>query len=90
MAKLPEIVPITDLRQDAAAVVERVRRGPDPLVITQRGRAAVVMVSAEAYEKGEEERRLLRRLLLGEREIRKGKGRDLDEVLSEADEILSR
>lgn len=90
MPKLPGIIPVTDLRQDAANVIERVRRNNEPLVITQRGRAAVVMVSAEAYEKSEEERRLLHRLLLGEREIRKGKGHELDDVLADADEILSR
>lgn len=90
MAKLPGIIPVTDLRQDAAAVIERVRRSSEPLVITQRGRAAAVMISAESFERGEEERRLLRRLLLGEREIRKGKGHDLADVLADADDLLSR
>ncbi len=90
MAKLPGIVPITDLRQDAAAVVERARKSAQPVVITQRGRASVVLVSAEAYEKSEAEMRLLKRLLLGEREVRKGKGFDLEDVLLDADELLSR
>lgn len=90
MAKLPGIVPITDLRQDAAAIVARARKSSQPVVITQRGRAAVVLVSAEAYEKSEAEMRLLKRLLLGEREVRKGKGCDLEDVLLDADELLSR
>lgn len=88
MAKVPAIIPITDLRQDAARALDRVRRSRDPVVITQRGRAAAVMLSIEAYEHGERERQILRLLAAGEREIGKGKGRDLATVLAEADQLL--
>ena len=89
MPKIPDIVPITDLRQDAAAVLARVRKSAQPIVITQRGRAAAVMVSAESYARSESERQILRLLARGEREIAKGKGYDLDSVLAEADELLA-
>lgn len=89
MPKLPDIVPITDLRQDAAAVLARVRKSTQPVVITQRGRAAAVLVSAETYERGESERQILRLLARGEREIARGKGHDLESVLAEADELLA-
>jgi prevent-host-death family protein len=88
MAKLPQIVPITDLRQDAAAVLDRVKDSAQPVVITQRGRAAAVLLSPEMYERSEQERQMLRLLARGEREIRKNRGVDLDKVLAEADEIL--
>ena len=88
MRKLPLIVPITDLRQDAAAVLERVRDSGEPVVITQRGRAAAVLLSPEVYERSEQERQMLRRLAQGELEIREDRGLDLDDVLAEADEIL--
>lgn len=89
MAKVPDIVPVTDLRQDAAAALKRVRATNQPLVITQRGRAAAVMVSVEAYERGEHERQILLLLARGEREIRSGKGQGLDAVLAEADRLLA-
>ena len=89
MAKLPAIIPITDLRQDAAAALDRVRRSREPLVITQRGRPAAVMLSVEAYELGERERQILRILAAGEQEVTKGKGRKLAAVLAEADQLLS-
>ena len=88
MPKVPDIIPITDLRQDAAGALARVRRSREPVVITQRGRAAAVMLSMEAYEHGERERQILRILAAGEREIAKGKGRDLTAVLAEADRLL--
>ena len=88
MAKIPNIIPITDLRQDATTIVKRVTASREPLVITQRGRAAAVMVSMEAYEHSQHELELLRLLARGEKEIEAGKGYDLDAVLTEADSLL--
>lgn len=88
MAKVPDIVPISDLRRDAAAVLQRVRRSKGPLVITQRGRATAVVLSVDAYEASEEERRILKALARGDREIQTGKGVSLDALLREADNLL--
>jgi prevent-host-death family protein len=88
MAKIPNIVPITDLRQDATSIVKRVTSSREPLVITQRGRAAAVMVSMEAYEHTQHELEILRLLARGEKEIEAGEGYDLDAVLAEADSLL--
>ena len=88
MAKIPNIVPITDLRQDATSIVKRVATSRRPLIITQRGRAAAVMVSMEAYDHSQHELELLRLLARGEKEIEAGKGYDLGMVLAEADALL--
>jgi prevent-host-death family protein len=88
MAKVPNIIPVTDLRQDAAAALKRCKASRQPMVITQRGRAAAVLLSMEEYERGEHERQLLRLIARGEQEIAAGKGFDLDAVLADADEIL--
>jgi len=89
MAKVPEIIPVSDLRQDAAAVLKRVRTSHEPLIITQRGRAAAVMLSVKSYEQVDYERQLLRQLLRGAREIAAGHGYDLESILAEADSLLS-
>lgn len=44
------IVPITDLQQKTKKYVDRVRSTGVPIVITQRGRAAAVLASAEDFE----------------------------------------
>lgn len=88
MVRIPNIVPITDLRQDATAIVKRVTKSREPLIITQRGRAAAVMVSVADYEHSRQELAILRLLARGEKEINKGKGYALDTVLSDADELL--
>ena len=89
MAKLPQIIPVSDLRQDAAKVLKRVRDSEEPIVITQRGRATAVMMSVEAYDKSEHNKAILSLLVIGEKEIEAGKGHDLDSVLAEADAILA-
>jgi len=88
MGKVPAIIPITDLRQDAAAALKHAKSSRQPVVITQRGRAAAVLLSMEAYERREHECELLHLLARGEREIAAGKGFSLDEVLAEADAFL--
>ena len=88
MAKLPNIVSISDLRQDAAKILKQVRDSREPLVITQRGRAAAVLVSVESYEAAERDKELLRLLARGEKEIEAGEGYDLETVLAEADALL--
>ncbi len=40
MTALPEIIPISDLRQDTAGVIKRVTASKEPVVITQRGRVS--------------------------------------------------
>lgn len=89
MGKLVDIIPVSDLRQDAAKVLKRVRDSREPLVITQRGRAAAVMLSVEAYESSERDKELLRLLAKGEREIEAGEGYDLGSILAEADALLA-
>ncbi len=88
MAKIPNIVPITDLRQDATTIVKRVSTSREPVIITQRGRAAAVMVSMEVYKHSQHELELLRLLARGEKEIEAGKGYDLVMILAEADILL--
>ena len=88
MAKIPNIIPITDLRQDATSIVKRVAASGEPLVITQRGRATAVMVSMETYKHSQHELEILRLLARGEKEIEAGKGYEFDEVLAEADSLL--
>ena len=90
MAQLPKVIPVRDLRQETAAVLKRVQSSEQPIEITQRGRPAAVLLSADAYERGERERHVLRLLVRGEQKITAGIGHDLDDVLADADAILAR
>ncbi|MFN2366023.1 MAG: type II toxin-antitoxin system Phd/YefM family antitoxin [Desulfurivibrionaceae bacterium] len=89
MQKTPQIIPISDLRQNASGVVKKLSSSREPLFITQRGRAAAVMISMKEYECTQHELEILRLLAGGEKEIEAGVGYDLKTVLAEADEMLA-
>ncbi len=88
MSRTPKIIPISDLRQNASDVVKGVSSSGEPVFITQRGRAAAVMVSMRSYEESQREIDILRLLARGEKEIEAGVGYDLKDVLKEADRFL--
>ncbi len=89
MSSLPSIIPISDLRQDTAGIIKRVIASDEPVVITQRGRASAVLVSADAYERTQHENEILRILARGDAEIAAGLGRDADDVMAEARALLA-
>jgi prevent-host-death family protein len=89
MSALPTIIPISDLRQDAAGIIKRVAASDEPVVITQRGRASAVLVSVEAYERVQHENEILRVLTRGDAEIAGGLGRDAEDVMAEARALLA-
>lgn len=84
----PKIVPISDLRQDATNIVKAVTDSREPVFITQRGRAAAVLVSMQRYEQMQQELEMLRLLVKGEKETDAGTGFDMDAVFAEADAML--
>lgn len=88
MSAVPNIVPISDLRQDASAIVKQAAASGEPVFITQRGRASAVLVSTGTYERTQHELEILRILAKGEVEIAAGVGHDLDVVMAEADALL--
>jgi prevent-host-death family protein len=89
MTLLPSIIPISDLRQDTAGVIKRAAASDEPVVITQRGRASAVLVSARSYERTQHELEILRILARGEADIQAGVGYELDDVMADAREFLA-
>lgn len=89
MAAMPSIVPISELRQDASAIIKQASSSGDPVFITQHGRASAVLVSAGAYERTQRELEMLRILAQGEVDIAAGDGVSFEDVIAKADEMLS-
>jgi len=90
MAKSQSTVALSDLERDASATLKRVRKSKRPLIVTERGKAAAVLLSVDVYEKSRQEHEILKLLAKGEREIAAGKGYDLDDVLAQADALLAK
>ncbi|MBI3541039.1 MAG: type II toxin-antitoxin system Phd/YefM family antitoxin [Deltaproteobacteria bacterium] len=47
---MDKIIPISDLQTKTKEVIEGVKRTRDPVIITQRGRPAALVVNYEEYE----------------------------------------
>lgn len=88
MSAMPNIVPISELRQDASSIVKHASATGDPVFITQHGRASAVLLSAGTYERTQRELEILRILAQGEADIQAGVGHDVDVVMVEADALF--
>jgi len=45
-----QIIPISDLQMHAKKYVDQVKKTKEPVLVTQRGRAAAILVDPEIYE----------------------------------------
>jgi prevent-host-death family protein len=88
VGKVPYIIPVSDLRQEAAAILKRVQDSSDPVVVTQRGRPAAVLIGVAEFERGEREREILWTLLRGQQDIAAGRTVDLEDALAELDSLF--
>ena len=90
MNKIPKFIPITDLRQDAAAVLRAIQSGEEPVVIMQRSRSAAVMISVDAYERMIYEREVLGILVMGDKDIKAAKGLSVEQLLAEVADVMGK
>jgi prevent-host-death family protein len=71
--KPSDIAPITELRRDAAALIERAQEQRSPIVITQNGRATAVLQDVESFEQDQRAFALLKLALQGDSDIAAGR-----------------
>lgn len=82
-------IPISKARESFTSIVDDVNKKLDEVVITVNGTPAVIMVSIDEYESLQEtldilsDKKLMKDIRQGEREIKEGKDRDWDEVKKE-------
>ena len=68
-----DIKPVSEFRARAANLIERIRTTRRPLVLTQRGRSAAIILAVEEYEDLVEEVETLRDIRTAEEQIDDGK-----------------
>ncbi|NJM52925.1 MAG: type II toxin-antitoxin system Phd/YefM family antitoxin [Blastocatellia bacterium] len=83
---MKNIIPITDLQRQAGQIIAGLSEMEEPIVITQRGRASAIIISAERYSEIEadlkrlDELELLEMVELSRQEKAEGKTISCDEV----------
>jgi prevent-host-death family protein len=77
MAKIKpsrDIQPVTEFRANAAQFIEQVQSTGEPVILTQHGRSAAVLLDVESYESMMDELALLRDVRTAEEQVAAGKG----------------
>jgi prevent-host-death family protein len=69
-----DIRPLADFRANLAAVVRQVQQTKRPVILTQHGRSAAVLVDAAEYEALLERAELLEDVRVAEAEVASGRG----------------
>ena len=70
-----DIQPVTEFRANTAQFIEQVQETGEPVILTQHGRSAAVLLDVESYESLMDELALLRDVRTAEEQIAAGNGR---------------
>ena len=77
------IRPVADLKNKSSQLLRQVQATGRPILLTQKGKPAAVLVDVKEFADKLASRRLARLLKQAEKEIAEGKGRDIDEFFDE-------
>jgi prevent-host-death family protein len=86
-------IPISDLRQRVADVIDDVQASDEPMVVLQRSRPAAYLVNPDRFERDQAELSALRRALFlnevreAEAEYQSGESRSFDDIDGLLDEL---
>lgn len=85
-----DVQPLSAFRANAAGFLEQIKATKRPLVLTQHGRSAAVVMDVEEYESLVEELEVVRDIRLAKAELARGEGVPHDEVVAELRARLER
>lgn len=77
---LPRLVPLTDMKRQPGKVLDTLRQERAPMVITEHGRAAAVLLDVATYEAMTRRADILKGLEEAERDIAEGRVHSWEEV----------
>lgn len=79
---------LTQFRQNANAVIKEVVETGSPVILTQNGRAAAVVVSPQEWQKIQESLAMLQMVALRRQEVNAGNVVDFDEAMRTVDAMI--
>ena len=75
-----DIQPISDFRSNAATILEQLKKNGRPVVLTQRGKSAAVLLDVRLYQELVDELETLRDIARARAELSSGKGLNLEQA----------
>ena len=88
---MPTVLPVTELQRNTAALTDEAMRKKEPIYLTRRGKAAVVLLDAAEYDREmsyrkaiiEREKSVYAGISRGHDELACGESSSLDETLTQ-------
>ncbi|HEX8320873.1 type II toxin-antitoxin system Phd/YefM family antitoxin [Longimicrobium sp.] len=77
---IEDVRPLSEFRANAAAFVEQVQATHRPIVLTQHGRSAAVLLDVGEYERLTERAEVLEDIRLAEEQVARGEGVEHNEA----------
>ncbi len=77
---LTNLQPVTEVKRRATEIIKELQETHEPLLITQHGRAAAVMMDIESYELMQRRMEIMEAIAQGERDISEGRVVDWEVV----------
>ncbi|MBE0417790.1 MAG: type II toxin-antitoxin system Phd/YefM family antitoxin [Coriobacteriia bacterium] len=77
-----DVLPVTEFRANTSTMLSRLHATKRPVVLTQHGRSAAVVMDVSVYESMLDEIAILRDIRIAEEQIARGEGIPHDEVVA--------
>jgi prevent-host-death family protein len=85
-----DLVPVNEFRANMASWMHQLEESGRPVVLTQRGRAAAVLVEPAMLDEIEESRDIVRRVLRALEDVERGELHEDSDVWAEVEEVITR
>ena len=70
---IPKLTPVTEVKRRATAILHQLRKDHRPVLITEHGRSAAVLLDVDSYEELQRRLALLEGIARGERAYAEGR-----------------
>jgi len=78
---LPKLVPVTDIKRKATEIIEALQQEQTPLLITEHGREAAILMDVASYRLQERKIALLEGIVMGQKALAEGRTVSHEEML---------
>jgi prevent-host-death family protein len=85
-----DIEPLSEFRKKSADFIKRLKKEKQPIVLTQHGKSAAVLMDVSEYERFTKKMEMLEDLLEAKQQAEQGKTYTLDEAKERIDQHLSK
>lgn len=85
-----DIEPLSEFRKKSADFVKRLKKEKQPIILTQHGKSAAVLIDVSEYERFTRKIELLEDLLEAKQQVEQGKTYTMDEAKQRIEEHLSK